>query len=189
MNNKFLAAHNACSGYRPLKWYDYLTNIFSKCQTKNFEELYNCGVRLFDIRFRINKKGDIRVSHGLTSYNINLMDELNKLYLLKKTDEIIYLRIVNENELLKSNTDKFIEICNIIMKNFPDFKYQIYTSKVNNLIVNEFTDIQQTYSIFWLKGEWFFPPLLYSKLFNKLGKRLYKEFIPYKKTAWWFDFI
>ncbi len=42
-------------------------NRFARCQNGSLYEQYACGVRFFDIRLKADKKGTLRVAHGICS--------------------------------------------------------------------------------------------------------------------------
>lgn len=94
-----LGAHNVLSAYEPLTIKDWLLNPFAKCQDKSIKELYEFGVRCFDIRIKFGKNQRPIFCHGMVNYSITpeevleLVVELNQL----STDEDpIYFRVMLE---------------------------------------------------------------------------------------------
>lgn len=60
-----IATHNSGTGEQSGGWLSKLFSVFAKCQDKTLVEQYQCGVRLFDLRIRKNKKGAWVFSNGL----------------------------------------------------------------------------------------------------------------------------
>lgn len=60
-----IATHNSGTGEESGGWLSRLFSVFAKCQNKTLVEQYKCGVRLFDLRIRKNKKGQWVFAHGL----------------------------------------------------------------------------------------------------------------------------
>lgn len=183
---KILAAHNTLTGNKPLHWYDYITNLFSRCQCNNVIDLYNKGVRLFDLRVRINSANKAAIAHGLTQYKGDIIDILAKLKAVSKGEDI-YIRLVNEDTFLKSNTEEFIKLSKSIQVIFPKFKYQIVGSKKTwPVIINQFPNIINN-EMFWVNGVNFLFPYFYAK---KYKSRNMDRFVNSTEDGiWWFDFI
>lgn len=181
---KILAAHNVFTAYKPKYWLGYLALPFSKCQSKKVEELYNNGVRLFDLRIRVNK-GKVTACHGISVFKVSLIDILNAL---DKFDDTIYIRIMNEDSCGKSNTAEFLKLCALCRKIYPRFKYQIIPSKKNlaNIAYNEFPSYNN-HEMFWYKWRTPLFPWFYSRS-NKLADTIVMESSS-EDGIWWFDFI
>lgn len=92
-------AHNALSGYKPLKWYMKLINFTSKCQSKTVKELLKANCRYFDVRL-LKHKGIYISAHGIVKYNISLSDFLKEVQEGIEEfniNENVYFRILHEN--------------------------------------------------------------------------------------------
>ena len=48
-----LGSHNTLSYLSPKKWWAWFTIPWSRCQEKDLDWQYFCGVRYFDIRLRL----------------------------------------------------------------------------------------------------------------------------------------
>ena len=89
---------------RPFKW-------TAKCQSKNYIEQYNLGVRLFDLRFKFNKNGKPYFAHGLAKYkSIDIYKVLDDLNALSTDEDTIYVKISYEARDNK-NYDLFKSLC------------------------------------------------------------------------------
>ena len=67
-----LGSHNTMSYLTPRNWFYKLIAFTARCQSKSIQEQYEkYGVRLFDLRFRFNKKGEIYFAHGTVEYKGN----------------------------------------------------------------------------------------------------------------------
>lgn len=182
---KILAAHNTLTAYKPKYWLGYLSLPFSRCQSKKVEELYSNGVRLFDLRIRVNNKGKITACHGISEFKVNLLDIFKTL---SNFDDTIYIRIVNEDSGGKSNTAEFLRVCTWYRKVFPMFKYQIIPSKKNlsNVAYSDFPNYTY-HEMFWYKWRVPLLPWFYAKK-NKLADTIVMESSA-ENGIWWFDFI
>lgn len=89
-----LGTHNSMT-YLPLKkWYMYPFRFMSKCQSKNIDEQYKSGARIFDLRISFTKRGEVEFRHGMTSYKGNVLKTLSYLNSLK---DDIKIRLMLEN--------------------------------------------------------------------------------------------
>lgn len=94
-HNYKLGSHNTMSYLTPLKWYFRPIAFTAKCQSKTIQEQYEIyGVRLFDLRFKFNKKGEVHFAHGAIEYKGNIGETLNYLNSLDN----IPVRIMLENK-------------------------------------------------------------------------------------------
>lgn len=91
-----LASHNSISYAKPQWWFKSL-NFTSKCQNKDIIEQFNCGVRLFNLRARLDNDKWVG-AHGLATYkHLQLDTALQTLSTLATTTEdIIDVNIVLE---------------------------------------------------------------------------------------------
>lgn len=183
-----LASHNSWTFARPKKWWQRLINFTSKCQTKNIQEQYNEGVRLFDLRLKNNK-----VYHGLVEYDINYYSDL--LWLNGKGDATV--RVLLET-YKKGYEENFIGIMDILMYTLPNIRFiggqrKYDWKKLINLpdllIVDKYSSTTTLFPYFKSKffailDDWW--PWLYSYITK--DKR--KEWIEEYKDVWiMFDFI
>lgn len=59
-----LGAHNAMTAERPLQWWARAALFAVRCQREKVETLYEKGVRMFDLRLRLDRRGRWRFAHG-----------------------------------------------------------------------------------------------------------------------------
>lgn len=69
-------------------------NKFACCQKGTLYEQYACGLRMFDIRLKVNKKGELIVAHGVMNGVSAERAFLDLKKIIEETDEfiVIYLR-------------------------------------------------------------------------------------------------
>ncbi len=60
-----IGAHNTFTYLKPKNLWHYFCIPFARCQNKNFAQLINDGVRLFDIRVRFDDSDKLILCHGL----------------------------------------------------------------------------------------------------------------------------
>lgn len=180
-----LASHNSWTFANPKKWWQKLINFTSKCQTKNIQEQYEAGVRLFDLRLKEN-----RVYHGLIEYDINYYSDL--LWLNGKKDA--YVRILLET-YEEGHEENFKGIVDILVSVFPDIKFLGGQRKYDWKKLIDLPDLiivdryASTTSLFKFKllaflDDWW--PWLYSYITRNKRKEWIKEF---KDTWLMMDFI
>jgi len=63
--NLILGSHNTFTYLPPKKWWMKPFSCIGKCQEKDYKEQYKLGARVFDVRVRFDKHGDIVVAHNL----------------------------------------------------------------------------------------------------------------------------
>lgn len=102
---KKIGTHNSCTGEKGYSWRKLFT-LFSKCQSKTIKEQFNIGVRYFDIRIRITKRGVV-AAHGLWESKKQvkeILKELNTLAINEKT----YVSITYEGKAKYEDFKKYI---------------------------------------------------------------------------------
>lgn len=88
------ASHDSFTGYRPRKWYLYLLQPFSKTQQLPIDKQIECGVRVFDLRVRIGKNGNLIAAHGFSEYKVDVLREVDVI-----ESAGCYYRVILENVL------------------------------------------------------------------------------------------
>lgn len=136
-----LGAHDTMTSNKPKYWWGWFTIPFSRCQSKNIKELYNSGVRCFDLRIGFHN-GEPIFKHGIVRFKgspHDVIKEINNLggcyvrLLLEDT------KVIEKNELL------FQELCKYWEEAYQDIKFfqgnrrcdwkQVYTFKNNPSLI------------------------------------------------------
>ena len=63
--NLIIGSHNTFTYLPPKKWWMKLFSGIGKCQEKDYKEQYKLRARVFDVRVRFDKHGNIIVAHNL----------------------------------------------------------------------------------------------------------------------------
>lgn len=121
-----IGVHNVMTANKPYKWYHYLMVPFSRCQykSKTIEDLYNIGVRCFDIRVRYNG-GNPKIfanwifSHGLCDFSGSLTSVLFQLN--KKEDTVVRLFI--DGYKWERYQEEFKQLYEECKNDFPRIKF------------------------------------------------------------------
>lgn len=122
-----LASHNSLSYIKPEKWWMYLINFTSKCQSHDIETQYEEGVRLFDIRVRRtvivpDSYYCTKSAHGLITYDFYIADALHYLNGLSTKEDPIYIQLNLENKKYEEDRDYtwFKTTFDLYKKRFPN---------------------------------------------------------------------
>ena len=187
-----IGSHNSMS-YLPVRqWYLKPFWWMARCQSKTLmEQFCTYEVRLFDIRVRFDKKGDLVFAHGPIEFKGSLdLSHLN--YYPERTGRPIYVRLILEsNKPMKDQElqeEHFRYFCEDIQKEYPNITFFGGNRKYDWKEIYHFdTDVQlkdlysSTTNIFggpkdhWtakLDDLW---PWLYAKLRNKKNIRNHKD--------------
>lgn len=190
-----LGSHNSLS-YLPLKhWWQFYTIPWARCQTLTLEEQYNKGVRVFDIRLRFDKNGNVLFCHNTTIFKYT-MDEF--IHTLEKFKDVVYIRFVldmrdNTTESVREfRRSKFINV----IKNFEEKVPS--RIKVNNAhMFNPWEDNYYNSRYIRVFGRYasysdtffkYLPTKWFAKIFNRNIKELVK-FNKSNKQGYIIDYI
>lgn len=144
-----LASHNTMSYLSPRRWYFKPLAFTAKCQSKSIQEQYEkYSVRLFDLRFRFNKKGEIYFAHGVIEYTGNIAFIFSILeYLNTLKDIAVIVRYENKEGEFEV---EFKEWCNYLETTFTNVKWIGGTNKWKGKLVykfkNPFPSVEDKYS-------------------------------------------
>lgn len=128
-----LGSHNTMTYLKPKKWWMWLGRFMAKCQSLDYKQQYESGVRWFDFRISLPKDSNGNheypvFSHGLVDYKGTYPEEVFE-YFNNKPD--VYCRIV-----LEKGNDMEVDL------------FKFYVTKWMNLYPNiNFTQIAK-------KGQW-----------------------------------
>jgi hypothetical protein len=100
-----IGSHNSMTYLPVKKWWMKPFKFIGQCQSKNIQEQYNYGARLFDLRIVFDKQGNPGFAHGSMDFD---GDVFNILDLLNNFDHQVYCRLINERD---KNYDKFKQFC------------------------------------------------------------------------------
>lgn len=190
MNNYILGSHNSMTYLKPTKWWMRPLAFMARCQKVDiYDQYFKYGVRLFDLRVRIDKNGNEVFCHGYMEYEkeyvYSTLFNLNDW--AKLTNETVYVRLILEmNGPTKDQEwqeSKFKELCknvdslnlnNVVvfggMRKY-DWKniYQFKAGQLDHWLDDKYSS---TTSFFKSKSkllavldDWF--PWLYAKTHNK----------------------
>lgn len=144
-----LGSHNTMSYLTPKNWFYKLIAFTARCQSKSIQEQYEkYGVRLFDLRFRFNKKGEISFAHGTVEYKGNKDFILSIFeYLNSVKDTTVIIRYENkEGEFEK----EFKEWCKYLEKTYTNIRLTGGINKWKGKHVykfkNSFPSVEDKYS-------------------------------------------
>lgn len=176
-----LASHNTMSYLTPRTFLDRIIAFTARCQSKTIQEQYEkYGVKLFDLRFKFNKKGEVHFAHGAIEYKGNnafifgILEYLNSL-----KDVTVIVRYENkEGEFEK----EFKEWCKYLEETFTNVTWVGGINKWNCKMVykfkNTFPSIEDKYSSCNVNepgravtGNVFddLCPIIYAKKYNKIN--------------------
>ena len=70
-----LGSHNSLTYLKPKKWYMCFFRFVAQCQSKSYEEQFESGIRMFDVRLRPSKNinDEPIIAHGLMEYSTWLL--------------------------------------------------------------------------------------------------------------------
>ena len=100
-----LGSHNTLSYLSPKKWWVWFTIPWSRCQEKNLDWQYICGVRYFDIR--------IRLIHGEWHFVHNKIDYgVEDLYIFQCLSDFgnVYVRILLDQREKPKHPEEYKEV-------------------------------------------------------------------------------
>jgi hypothetical protein len=146
--NYKLGSHNTMSYLTPKNWFYRLFAFTARCQTKTiYDQVEKYGVRLVDLRFRFDKKGNVCFAHGIMEYKGDkkfILDVLSYLNLYKGFP----VRVLCENKD-KWAEEHFMKWCEFIEKQYPNIKFFGGRNKWTWKLVYDFgndVDMEDKYS-------------------------------------------
>ena len=157
-------------------------SFVAKCQSKNIREQYEVGVRLFDLRVRIDELGQITICHGIMEYkSTHLFDDMR--FLNNKKDVIVraILETSYKDERIEND---FKHVCSLFQVGFPSIKFiggnrkfdwtSIYKfGTFEPAIVGEFASAPSDKWYSKINDLW---PWLWAKLHNREVLEAYKDY-------------
>ena len=112
-----LGTHNSMSFSKARKWWMEPFRFLARCQAVSLQRQYELGARLFDLRIKFNKKGEVFFAHGIMEYKESIDDALAFL------DSIgADVRILLENQPDEFE-NSFIVWCQKVRKQYPNIKF------------------------------------------------------------------
>lgn len=182
-----LGSHNSLTYLTPKKWYMRFFRFVAKCQSKNYKEQYESGVRMFDIRLRPSENIDEEptIAHGLMEYSTYdgfMNDFLTYLDINAQEDSStpIYVRFIYERDKNCSDKqeDNFITLCKQYQDKFKSLHFiggnrkgdwkQVVKLETSPCYLDLYS------SMTWKTwDDWF--PWLYAKFMNKRNIDNFKD--------------
>ena len=192
-----LGSHNSWS-FGKTKW--YIPSFICKCQKLTIQQQYLYGVRLFDLRLRLDKDLIWKAAHGFALFDVDYIKDLE--FLNRRT--LGFVRVIleynSEPEHKISTTEYFKAYCSFLERRYSNITFfggnakwnweQIYKFK------NEDPELIDLYSstTSWFKSnnkflriidDWW--PWLYAKFHNKKN---YERYLKSESDKWFFiDFV
>lgn len=122
-----IGAHDTYTYLKSTNWFINMFSLFWKCQIKSIEELYQLGVRVFDIRVIRTKDNKWQCGHGLAKVN-RYFDDLDDICRYFKINfKNSYIRIILESG---GNKEEIINIfkdeAKSIINKYDKTLWQIY---------------------------------------------------------------
>lgn len=115
-----IGSHNSMSYLKARKWYMEPFRFAARCQAVSIQTQYEkYGIRLFDIRIKFNKNGEVMFAHGAMEYECD-MDSIFKY--LNEVPEPVDCRILLENKPDQFE-NLFILWCQNTKKKYPNIRY------------------------------------------------------------------
>lgn len=182
------ASHNTFSYYNPKQWYLRPFAFIAKCQNKSIFQQVCEGIKVFDLRLRMDKNGEWVIAHNAFIYERGLykidciLNWLNAVSLACK--EPIRVRVLHEvrnrRQAQYSSSIAFNTLCDRIAYKYEHIKFfggqrtmdwqQDYVFPPSDDIAY----IERHASVMWPKWlHWW--PWLYAKLYNEVNERMYEN--------------
>lgn len=194
-----LGSHNTFS-YLPLKnWWMYPFNFMAKCQNKTLGEQVSSGVRYFDIRMKVNKKGQIELAHGLMTYRENIDWAIAGLEYFALRNDITARVVVEYNHRPKNEgfvVQRIIDYVDNTLRNHlcSHVKFHQIMTKWNEEVVKEYIkdkdfELVHKYSSVLGKKRYWTIPFFYAKKHNKKFKEDWNWCLENKNKVLMLDFV
>lgn len=115
-----IGTHNSLS-YLKNQWWLRWLNFTAKCQNLNIGQQYEAGVRYFDIRIKMTRKG-VRGGHGINTYKVDF-DRFFR-FLNSKGDCVVYLMLENLRwQQSKVTEERFAEYVWEVYRQYPGIRF------------------------------------------------------------------
>lgn len=112
-----LGSHNSMSYSKARKWWMRPFQFMARCQSVSIQRQYEeFGARLFDLRIKFNKKGEVFFAHGIMEYSESIDDALKFLDSVGAETRILLENKAGEFE------NSFIIWCQKVRKQYPNIK-------------------------------------------------------------------
>lgn len=179
-----LGSHNSLTYLPCRKWWMYLINWATKCQSKTLSEQFHDGVRYFDIRLKWdNRKETWIIAHGLIEYKGNIRRVLETLDSLAEFyNKKLYVRFMLEyNKRPDDEAIKIIKLRNFVRYargEYSNIRYHLIETKWDEKVIeiysNNITLIHSYSSVLGCK-RFFCIPYWYAKFHNKENRKTFKN--------------
>lgn len=127
MDTLKIGTHNSMTYLKPSKWWLWLFRFAYKCQSLTIEEQLANGIRIFDLRIRLNKKGEWIFAHGLAEFKgISPIDTLNLINnFAKEKNEKYKVRLMWETKDTDNEEEAkiFTDLCFLVETTFTNIQF------------------------------------------------------------------
>lgn len=103
-----IGAHDTATANKPRHWWGWLTLPISRCQTRSIKELYDNGVRCFDLRVTFNKDEAPIYKHGIVKFKGDPIDDMATIDGFK--DCAIRI-ILEDTKRIERHEKLFMDLC------------------------------------------------------------------------------
>lgn len=179
-----LGSHNSLS-YLPCKrWWMYLINWATKCQSKTLSEQFHDGVRYFDIRLKWDSRKETWIiTHGIIEYKGNIRRVLETLNsLVEFYNEKLYVRFILEyNKRPDDEATKIIKLRNFVRYargEYSNIMYHLIETKWDEKVIETYSNniiLIDFYPNFLECKRFFWIPYWYAKFHNKENRKTFKN--------------
>ena len=122
MDGKRIGTHNSMTYLKPSKWYMYMFRFAFRCQSLTIDQQLECGIRVFDLRVRMNKNNKWVFAHGLVEFKgDNIYDVVERISKYNDCKVRIMWETTNEDYPIEAET--FISLCRTLESQYPNIKF------------------------------------------------------------------
>lgn len=176
-------SHNSLTGYKPKRWWGWFLLPFARCQRAAVGQQMENGARVFDLRVRFDRFGNLEPCHGLVTFKADVQGVVSRL-----ETSGCYYRVVLENRLGgHSVKDGDLERLKSMFLN-KEHRCCLYVSDKRNWNTSYNKYCGRRY---WEKnmhaGTWGIIPILWLWKYRKL--REYHSMNVNTHTIYWYDFV
>lgn len=121
-HNYKIASHNTMTYLTPKNWFYRLVAFTARCQSENiYDQIEKYNVKMVDLRFRFNKKGEISFAHGAVEYKGDRQFIEDILFYLN-SKKGFPARVMLENKDGEME-EEFCHWCQYIERAYPNIKF------------------------------------------------------------------
>lgn len=119
LDNKKIGTHNSMTYLKPAKWWGWFGRFIVKCQSLTIQEQLDAGVRIFDLRIRMNSDHKWVFAHGLIEFKgPDIYDVLTTINSYLNTKVRLMWQTEDEDDPLEG--DEFVKLCQTCKETFKN---------------------------------------------------------------------